>query len=317
MPAAVLFTAVAPVAYAEHRIRRLETLDPVLDSPGGSHVVVDDIFIHYEAAGAGPPVIFIHGFGGSTYSWRRNIDYFARSFRVYAIDLPGFGYSGRTTRPLFGRQAQARIVRGFLEVMGETEPAVLVGHSLGGGVALRYAVDFPAATRALILSAPAVHWNPRWRRAARLFQVPLLGPPIVRSIYYYALAHPRALERMLAGAYGSRLNTVDAEMRESLFRPVRVRGTASSAIGLVRSRDDRPLTELLDRVHAPALVVAGRRDLAIPLHSIERLSEALPDSRVVALDDAGHLVHEEASEEFNREATSFLTRVADPRRMIS
>jgi pimeloyl-ACP methyl ester carboxylesterase len=299
------------LAFAECRIRRLETLDPILDSPKGSHAVVDEVPIHYEAAGSGPPLIFIHGFGGSTYSWRCNIGFFARRFRVYAIDLPGFGYSGRTTRPLYSRQAQAGIVRSFLQLMGEREPVVLVGHSLGGGVALRYAADFPAHTRAVVLSAPAVYWNGQWARVARVLRAPLVGRPIIRSIYYYALANPRSLERMLAGAYGSRLQAVSSEMRESMFRPVRVKGTADSAIGLIHSQDDRSLSELLDRIVAPVLIVAGGQDLAVPQRNISRLNQALSDSRLICVRDAGHLVHEEADDEFNLAASSFLQELWD------
>jgi magnesium chelatase accessory protein len=298
--------AVAPVIYAEYRIRRLETLDQVRDAPGGSHVTVDGLSIHYESAGSGAPLIFVHGFGGSTYSWRCNLDPFARRFRVYAIDLPGFGYSARTSRPVFGRQAQASIVHGFLHAMGESEPAVVVGHSLGGGVALRFAADFPAATRAVVLSAPAVYWRSRWRWAPALLQTPVLGRPLARTTYYYALANPTSLERMLAGAYGSQLDTVSDEMRESMFRPVRVKGTADSILGLIRSRDDCPLSDILGRVTAPVLITAGGHDQAVPPTNIRRLDQALPDSRLVVFDTAGHLVHEEASGEFNRLALSFL-----------
>lgn len=301
------------VAFTVWRVERavamLETLDPVSDAPGGQHVAVDGLAIHYEARGAGPPIVLIHGFGGSTYSWRFNLPELSRRHRVYALDLPGFGYSERTDRPIYSRSCQAAIVRGFLDVMNETGPAVLVGNSMGGAVALRFAIDYPDRTLGLVLSAPSVFWREPWRRLAPLFRVPWLGRKLAHALYYFALANDRSVSRMLAAAYGSNLDLVTDEVRTALLRPLRVRGSADAALGLARSSDRDPVAGRLRDIDVPVLIVAGKLDQAVSLDSILRLEAKIRRARLVVIEDAGHLIQEEAPDQFNALVEEFCDQV--------
>ncbi len=299
--------------YAETRLRQLETLDAVRDAPGGSFVTVEDLSIHFEAHGVGDPVVLIHGFGGSTYTWRLNVAPLATRYRVYALDLAGFGYSERTDRPVFGRTQQAKLLHDFLRALGEKRPVVLIGSSLGASVAVRFALDYPEATRGLVLLAPSLFWNgPRLRRFAPLFEAPWLGRVITRTLYYLLLANDRATARILASAYGSRLEMVTGDVREALLRPLRVRGSADAARGLVRSRDDRPFNTRLAEIKVPTLIVAGSQDRAVPLEQVEQAHRALPESRLVVLEDAGHLLHEDEPEAFNDMLINWLANLSAP-----
>lgn len=309
--------AIVPWLNAEVHLRRLETLDPIRDAPDGRFLDVEGMTIHYEEAGQGDPIVLIHGFGGSTYTWRHNIDSLAQAGHVYAIDLPGFGYSHRTSKPVFTLTEQARFIAKFLEAV-ERNPTrfpsersqrrlVLVGNSMGAAVALRFALDYPELTRALVLSAPSVFVTLPWSRLVGVFAVPLIGRALARTIYYYALANKRAAARMMASAYGSRIDEVTDEMRESWLRPMRVRGSADSALGLARSREERSFSECLDRIRAPVLILAGGRDRAVPMWSVERLQNRLANSELVVLDEAGHLLQEDEPDQFSRLVLEFLS----------
>ncbi|HZT96560.1 MAG TPA: alpha/beta fold hydrolase [Chloroflexota bacterium] len=299
----------AVLTYCRLRIWRLETLDAVRDAPDGSFVDVDGLRIHYQAFGSGPPLVFIHGFAGSTYSWRLNTEPLGRSFRTYSLDLPGFGYSERTARPLYDSASQARVVKGFLEAVGERYPAAMVGSSLGCGVAVRFALDNPHEASALILVAPALDIQIPWTRLRQLFAVPVLGRQLAAVIYYLALANPRSLDRFLAAAYGDKADGVTAQMREAMLRPVRVRGTALSALGLARSMEAGHLEDALAKLRVPVMFVAGAEDRAVSLASVRRLHRRIPQSRLLIF-DTGHLVQEEAATEFNEAVAEFLNEAS-------
>ncbi len=296
----------ALIAYCHLKIHQLESLDAETAASSGSYVDVLGLKIHYEAYGSGIPVVFIHGFGGSTYSWRMNLQFLGTGFRAYALDLPGFGYSQRTSTPLYNRSAQARVVRTFLHNLGENQRAVIVGSSLGAGVALRYAIDFPEQTRGLILVAPALRSVSTRPGLLKLFSIPLLGRELAAVIYYLALANPHALSRFLASAYGAKASQITEEMRESMLRPVRVKGSAQSALGLARSREPSNLWDAIPTIRVPILIIAGRLDRAVPLQAVERLHEWAGQSKLEVICDAGHLVQEEVPQRFNRLVTDFL-----------
>lgn len=308
-----VMVAAAPFAYAEWRLRQLETLDAGRDAPRGKNIVVEGLRIHYEVAGDGEPIVLVHGFGGSTFSWRLNIGPLAAAgYRVYAIDLPGFGFSERTSKPVFTSLDWARLIREFLGRVGIPETrTVVIGNSMGGAVALRFAVEFPELTRGLVLTAPAVYFRRDWRRVRVLFDVPVFGPAIIRAAYYVLLARGSGAERIIASAYGDRIDQVTREMRESMTRPLRVRGSAASAVGLMRSVEPDFPPEAISRINCPILIVAGARDKAVPLSSVERLHAALSNSRLEVLPDAGHLAQEDEPVEVNRLILGFIDSPGD------
>lgn len=309
------------VLYSEISIRRLERLVAGYDAPGGESIEIDNNLIHYETQGAGPTIVLTHGFGGSTYSWRKNIGPLATAgYRVVALDLLGFGYSSRTSQPVYTARAQASLVRSFLDVLDGQNSVqgdntgehryILIGNSLGAGVVLCFALDYPDATRAVVCTAPVVSFSLPWRRARPLFRIPLLGRLLARTIYFYALAGPSAAARMIAAAYGERIEDVSVEMREEMLRPLQVRGSADSALGLALSYDARPFMHDLEPIRSPVLVVAGARDAAVPLSSVRNVYERLPNAEMVILPRAGHLVQEDEPERFNNLVLDFLSRTA-------
>ena len=99
---------------------------------------------------SGPAVALLHGFGGSTFSYRWTVPALAKRYHTIAIDLKGFGYSDRGPRGDYSHPEQARLIAGLLDQLGVTK-AVLVGHSMGGSVALRLAARSPDRVEGLAL----------------------------------------------------------------------------------------------------------------------------------------------------------------------
>src|SRR2546425_1136982 len=149
---------------------------PELRLRGGE---VDGLALHYLVEGRGPAVVLVHGLGGFAASWRHNIPSLAARATVYAVDLPGFGRSGKPSAA-YSLAYFARALHAFLDAVGVTQVS-LVGHSLGAAVALTYALTRPARVERLALRSgcvPGFGWQPGWR--ARLMATPGLRNALAR-----------------------------------------------------------------------------------------------------------------------------------------
>src|SRR3989442_15747988 len=132
--------------------RRREDIDwRDADAPGRI-ATIGGVGINYIDRGSGPAVVLIHGFGAHTFSFRYLIPDLAKDHRVVALDLKGFGYSERPKKSDYSLSAQARLVVRLMDTLG-IESAALVGHSMGGEVAMRVAAGWPQRVERLVLAA--------------------------------------------------------------------------------------------------------------------------------------------------------------------
>lgn len=244
-------------------------------------------------AGAGAPVVLVHGLGGFKESWGSLPDsVVAGGRRALAVDLPGFGEA----EPAPGRPTR-RHVEGVLELLAGTGPAVLVGHSLGAQSVLACAARAPRLVRGLVLLGPYVYPRPRRlppRSLRDLALLPGVGAALAapaigavrlsagrrRRAFMSVVAHP---ERMVAGS-------PEALLLEEAARRLAVTDTRVIARW---AADGVRRGGLVDcpRVLAPALVVSGARDRLVPAAHRVALARALPQARTVVLGEVGHFPH--------------------------
>src|SRR2546427_2461709 len=118
----------------------------------GKIIEIEGTGIHYVERGSGPALVLIHGFGGHTYSFRHQIPAFAADYRVVAVDLKGFGYSEKPRNSDYSLTWQAGMVAKLMEALGIAR-ADVVGHSMGGEVAMRLAAAYPEKVEKLVLAA--------------------------------------------------------------------------------------------------------------------------------------------------------------------
>ena len=285
-------------AYARWLVERYEIVD-VADVPKpGSTVSLDGVAIHYMDQGQGLPLVLIHGLGGSTYNFRYNIPVLAERLRVIAPDLKGFGYSERPPVGDYSLTAQARLVGELMDRLGITR-AALLGHSMGGAIALRLAATFPEKVEKLILvgSTP-----PNWM-VLRL----AVGPP-VRSLLRLGAAlvlhQPGLRERVLRqGFYDP--TSLSPEMMEEIRRVATIRGSTNAIASLLSdAAGDEPID--LSRVSQPVLLLWGEGDRWTNPGLARCLADQLPDARLQVIDRARHMVLEERPEEANDAILAFL-----------
>ena len=159
---AVLVIGAALVAgYFVFATRRIAARAEKAVPPSGKFIDIDGNRIHYAEAGAGPAIVFIHGLGAQFHQFEHPLfDRLSGDFHLVALDRPGSGYSVRAAGASAGLSEQARIVVRLIEQLGLERP-LLVGHSLGGMVALTVAIEHPNAISGLALLSPYTHYQRR------------------------------------------------------------------------------------------------------------------------------------------------------------
>jgi pimeloyl-ACP methyl ester carboxylesterase len=271
--------------------------------PAGGFVAVGGQLVHVEQAGAGEPVVLLHGFGASTYSWRKVMPELARAHRVVAIDLNGFGLTQRPrSRESYTREGQGRLVLATLDALGIAR-AHLAGHSYGGGLALYLASRHPERLLSLVLvdSSAPTYPDDRRSRAAALLPLDSL---FVRTV----ALRPSAVRKALLRSFWDD-SKVTPELVRAYFDRVAVDGAGYAFYGLTAPAPAGPPVEL-ERIEVPTLAVWGDHDEVIAPEVGRRAAARLPHAAFVLLEGCGHLPMEEQPEALLRAVLPFLERHA-------
>ncbi len=250
-------------------IERIET-EKVFIHAGGTR-------LHYQVAGPvnAPPLVLIHGIGGSVNWWENNLPAFTQHFRTYALDLPGFGRSWRMRR-VYSIERLADYVRQWLDLVG-LERVALLGHSLGGQVATRLAATTPQRVERLILAAPSGLWPTQRERLNWFVKAPRVKVP---------------LQQVLTIASGT-MRTDALALLYSL-----------NAIVL----DGKQASLSLQSLQTPTLVVWGTADSVLPPLLGPRIAALITKApvRLGYIEDGTHDMMYDQSEAFNRLTLEFL-----------
>ena len=248
-----------------------------------------------EPAAAKPraTILFLHGSGASTHSWRDVMTLAYAQDRAVALDLPGHGFSGtrRGWRPNLPAVAQA--VGDVLERTG-TVPDVVVGHSAGAAVAARLALDAVFRPAGLVFINGALEPFPGSGSAffSLLGTVAFLNP-LTPYLISRAAGDRTRVERLMRST-GSHLSQEGLALYQRLLTDRRhVEGT----FAMMLNWDVRALRHALDRLDLPVLQIVGGRDATVPPAVASDVQALLPHGQLAVLPNHGHLVHEEAPEQ--------------------
>jgi pimeloyl-ACP methyl ester carboxylesterase len=254
--------------------------------------------VTYVQKGAGPVLLLIHGMAGSLETWRSVIDPLARNATVLAVDLPGHG----TSSPGGGDYSLGSLATGLRDVLTALghDRVTLVGHSLGGGIAMQFSYQFPEMTERLVLVSSGglgLEVSPAVRAAS------LPGANLFLSVTAEATRRASGIARRVLRAAHSPANPgldelvrsyaslADADRRSAFLATVR------SVVGLrgqtVRAGDRLYLAEDL-----PVLLIWGAEDPIIPVEHARAAHDLLPDSTLEVFEGVRHFPHVEAPQRF-------------------
>jgi pimeloyl-ACP methyl ester carboxylesterase len=256
--------------------------------------------VRYVRAGQGPPVVLLHGFASSAYTWSEVLPELARDHDVIALDFPGHG--GSEVRPQLTADDWVRAAGALVDGLGLGR-FDLVGHSLGGAVACVTTSMRPQQVRRLVLID-----------AAGFNLAPADRPAILRVL---AKVPPRVFEllplRRPAIALGLRQvfhddSRLTRERVDEYVAPLLRPGASAGIRSLLGSRDSLGVPALVAGIRHPTIVLWGRHDSWIDVSQADRFVSAIPGARKVVLDDCGHMPQEERPERVSSLVREFLTQ---------
>ncbi|WP_129630777.1 alpha/beta fold hydrolase [Candidatus Oscillochloris fontis] len=259
----------------------------------------------------GVPVVFIHGYAAMVEHWKRIALQVARSHTFYALDLYGFGESARPRGEPSRERWAAQVATFIREVVGE--PAVVVGHSMGGVVATEVARSYPDLTRALVLvNSSGMQMYERPPTFFDTVMMNALSLPILGEAVTCAFTNPCTLEysvrQGLLSAYHNK-ERVTPKLVQTFTAPLRKYGASSY---LAASRNFRGLTleAFPGDVRAPTLLIWGAEDRSIPPSDAEAIkAHLIPQAEIVVLPATGHCPFDETPEAFCQAFLPWVDRV--------
>lgn len=291
-----------------HRNRHI-----IFHSDYSRFIEVDGVRVHYQEAGGrtSPAVLLIHGFASSTFVWSKVFLELAKSgLRVIAIDMLGYGYSGKPKNGEYTIPGQAKLISKLLSVLG-IDQATIVGSSYGGAVAATCALDYPERVNKLILVGTVNNNRPLDFALMRLFGSRVFGDVVSPLL----LSSRRLLRQRMKRVYDRHAWVLDERRVDARYFPLRAARTQRAIIRTVRGWDAERISRDAHLIQQPTLLLWGENDVEIPLSDGERLHNEIPHSRLVVFLNCGHLPHEEYPAAFTSIVTDFVvaggTRVVE------
>lgn len=261
---------------------------------------IDGVRVHYQEKGTGTPLILIHGLSSSTYSWKDVFEPLAKNYRVIAVDLKGFGFSGKPDGD-YTRRAQAILVAHLLDYL-KIDQAWLAGNSMGGEVALNFAFQNPQRVAGLILIDSAGVSVPNANSVTPGYaRVPFVGPVLIAL----ALTSDSLVRRGLERSFYDGAKVTD-ERVAAYYRPLKTRG---GQLGSLRARTQWglfPIEPDLNKINSPTLIIWGAEDALIPLEAGRKMNSLIKGSKLVTIEKCGHVPQEELPERVLDEMTKFI-----------
>ncbi len=262
---------------------------------------INRVNLNYEVAGQGQAIVFLHGMTGSTQDWVNQISVLSPKYRVVALDCRGHGKSAAPSREEeYSVQIFANDVLGLLKMLN-IDKCCLEGHSLGGLVALRFALEHPDMVAALVLvdtSSEPITRDPNYARLRQKLDELARSQGTEAAFEYDAANNPPRIERFQR----------HPEIREISRQKARMT-PVDGYIYVARAYEKwKPVKSRLCEIKVPALIYWGEEDTAFA-RSVQILKEGIAGSRLVTVKGVGHSPHEEAPDTFNKELLNFLSRI--------
>ncbi|CAA9384652.1 MAG: hypothetical protein AVDCRST_MAG74-613 [uncultured Pyrinomonadaceae bacterium] len=265
---------------------------------------VDGATVHYQEFGdkTNPTLLLIHGYTASTYVWRTVAPQLAaRNFHVVAVDLLGFGYSDKPAAFDYTIASQARMIERLMNRLGIGK-ATLIGSSYGGAVASTLALDAAERVEKLVLVGAVCNDEALNNPLLKLASVPVLGEVLTPFLLDSKTFLKARMKRMLAPASHHLINK---ERVESVSRPLKAKDAHHSVLASARNWDANRIQADAHLINQPTLLIWGENDSVVPVQNGECLYDAMLNSRLVVLQNCGHLPQEEKPEKFVELVTEF------------
>ena len=266
---------------------------------------INKIRLHSESTGSGDPILLIHGFGGSIYSWREFIPILSKSNKVITVDLKGFGHSPKPADMQYSVYDQAALIINIIQE-NDLKNLTIVGHSYGGAVVLAVALNLldlnPNRLSKIILIDSVAYAQPKPGF------IKTLRSPILSPIVFFLLSNKQLVKHVLKLAYYNN-DKIPNEAVNIYSKAINSHEAKNALVQVARNlvpSDVEDLCSSYKNIRIPTLILWGREDKIVPLWVGKRLASEIPGSRLVIIEQCGHMPHEEKPEDAIIIITRFL-----------
>jgi len=260
--------------------------------------------IFYVVKGEGEPLLLMHGYGAGFWVWEKQMDILSKNYKVYALDLIGYGYSDRP-RIEYTPETYIYFVKDFMDSL-EMEKATLIGNSMGGGIAWAMAALFPKRVKRLILIdcvPPDVLEqvrNESFRALAAVKDIPFLPYLVIAS------RSKRSVKAVLQECLFDR-RLITPELLNRQFELNRFRGSTWVLHSTLKhAKETSKIGDYLSSIDHPTLLLWGEEDVVFPPSVGEGLHQAIKGSKLHVIRKSGHIPMWETPDEVNRAILDFL-----------
>jgi pimeloyl-ACP methyl ester carboxylesterase len=276
--------------------------------PPGKFIDIDGVRLHYIDKGSGPVLLLIHGLAGQVLNFTHSLlGRLSHDFRVVILDRPGSGYSLRPDDALAPLAAQARIIGRFCQALGLERP-VIVGHSLGGAIALALALDHPQQVGALALIAPVTHQP---ESVPPPFDGLAIGSSLLRRLIAWTVATPLAIanrERALTTLFGPQPVPEDFATRGGGLLSLRPRAFIGASMDVKAAEQE--LADMPARykdLTIPVGILYGTEDRILdPALHARGFVANVPGTDLELIEGAGHMLLISSADQ----VAAFVARIA-------
>lgn len=249
-----------------------------------------DLNWHVQQTGNGPRLLLLHGTGAATHSWRGLLPIMAKSFSVFAMDLPGHGFTSTPPRHRLSMGGMAGSVSSLLQAC-DFNPQYVVGHSAGAAIAIRMTLDGEIDPKCIAgLNAALLPFK---GLAGRLFSplAKFLATSSLASNIFAARASNKEVVRRLLKETGS---NVSDEYIDDYWQLVRSPGHVSAALAMMANWELDGFIDELENLNVPLELLTGSRDRTVSPLSANKIAKTVETVTVTRMQGLGHLAHEEA-----------------------
>jgi pimeloyl-ACP methyl ester carboxylesterase len=260
--------------------------------------------IFYTVKGEGKPILLLHGYGAGIWVWEKQIEALSQSYRVYALDLIGHGYSDRP-KISYTPETYIHFLRDFMDGLG-IEKATLIGNSMGGGMAWAMAIRYPERVDRLVLIncvPPDVLQqvkNESFRTLVAIKDVPILP-------YLVIAARSKNSIRWVLLECVSNIKLITPEVLNRQYQLSKIKGTTRVLYSTFKHAEEAlELKDQLALIRQPTLFVWGEDDLIFPPEVGETLHQAITGSKFLRIEKSGHIPMWETPDQVNQAILDFL-----------
>jgi len=271
----------------------------------GRFLDIDGVHIYIEEQNpesAKGTIVFIHGFGGSTFSWRHNAPFLAgQGYRVVSLDMKGFGFSYKDFASDYSHPSQAELLAEVLDGL-EVDQACLIGHSMGTSVMLHFAHLYPERVLRLISVDGYVNLD---EGAVYPFSLLNFGPfRRAGEVFLTRYVTRERVGKLLESA--SHQDIVTAEVVDGYYNRLVISQWAQSLLAMTRDMHKNTIAFPLEDITFPMLIFWGEQDIWVTRIKIDKWRDRIPSAEFHVMPETGHLLMEENPELFNDMVLAFL-----------